>query len=105
MTKLFSYLGLAQRAGKLVSGEEAVEAAIRKGKVHLLIIAEDASLNTKSKFLNMARHRRIDYEILGMKEQLGMAIGKARRAVVGVVDRGFAETIHSHIGDSVEEKN
>ncbi|MEM5770693.1 MAG: ribosomal L7Ae/L30e/S12e/Gadd45 family protein, partial [Bacillota bacterium] len=39
-------LGLAQRAGKLLSGEGTVESALRRGKVKLLIIAEDASANT-----------------------------------------------------------
>jgi ribosomal protein L7Ae-like RNA K-turn-binding protein len=101
VTKLYSYLGLAQRAGKLVSGEEAVEAAVRRGRVRLVIIAADASSNTKAKFSNMAGHRRIDYVLVGDKDTLGKAIGKPQRAVIGVVDRGFASLIRG----LVEEKN
>ncbi len=99
--KLFSYLGLAQRAGKLVSGEGAVESAVRRGKVHLLIVAQDASLNTKAKFVNMARHRQIKYVLVGDKASLGAAVGKAQRAVIGVLDQGFASLIQG----MVEEKN
>ncbi|NLM39002.1 MAG: 50S ribosomal protein L7ae [Firmicutes bacterium] len=103
MNSILSLLGLAQRAGKLVSGEDAVEAAIRRDKVHLLIIAADASGNTQTKFENMAKYRDIDFAVWGEKEQLGMAIGKARRAIIGVTDRGFAKAIHSRL--AVEEKN
>ena len=103
MSSILSILGLAQRAGKLVSGEDAVEAAIRRGKVHLLIIADDASKNTQKKFQNMAEYRQMDVAVWGEKEQLGMAIGKARRAIIGVTDRGFAKTIRSRL--AVEEKN
>lgn len=44
--KFYNYLGLATRAGQVVSGEYAVEGAVRRGKVVLLIIAADASENT-----------------------------------------------------------
>jgi ribosomal protein L7Ae-like RNA K-turn-binding protein len=101
VTKLYSYLGLAQRAGKLTSGEGAVESAVRRGRVCLLIVAQDASLNTRAKFVNMAKHRHIDYVLAGEKAQLGMAVGKAQRAVIGVLDKGFAALIKG----LVEEKN
>ena len=48
--KFFSMLSLCQRAGRLVSGELPCENAVKSGKAKLLIIAEDASANTKKKF-------------------------------------------------------
>ena len=44
--KVISLLGLAERAGKIASGEFAAEKAVKIGKARLIIVAEDASDNT-----------------------------------------------------------
>lgn len=49
--KLLSMIGMAYKAGKIISGEDPVRKAIRKNSVKLLIIAEDASDNTKKGLL------------------------------------------------------
>ncbi|MGZ7246578.1 ribosomal L7Ae/L30e/S12e/Gadd45 family protein, partial [Streptococcus pyogenes] len=41
--KVLNLLGLAQRAGRLISGEELVVDAIRKGQAKLVFLAEDAA--------------------------------------------------------------
>ena len=56
MNKFFSLLGLCKRAGKLVAGEVAAEQAVRKKQAYLLILAQDASKNTKKKFTNKCKH-------------------------------------------------
>ena len=48
--KVYGTLGLAMKAGKVVSGEFMTEKAIRDGMASLVIVAEDASANTKKKF-------------------------------------------------------
>ena len=55
MHKFYSLLGLCKRAGKLAAGEVAAEQAVRKKTAYLLILAEDASANTKKKFRNPQR--------------------------------------------------
>lgn len=100
MSKLSSLLGFAQRAGKLVSGEEQVEGRIRRGRVCFLIIAQDCSNNTRLKFINMAENYEVPYACLGSKDELGQIIGKPQRAVVGVCDRKFATTIRAHLNTS-----
>ena len=52
MNKIYSLLGLCQKAGKIVSGEVGCEAAIKNKTAKLLLLAEDASENTKKKFQN-----------------------------------------------------
>ena len=47
MQKIHSLLGIAMRAGKLVSGEDGTMIDLKKGKLNLVIVAEDASNNTK----------------------------------------------------------
>ena len=42
MDKIHSLLGLAMRAGKLVSGEDATMLDLKKGKLNLIIVAGDA---------------------------------------------------------------
>ena len=45
--KVLGSLGLAMKAGDVVSGEFMTEKAIREGIAKLVIVAEDASGNTK----------------------------------------------------------
>ena len=48
LNKQLSLLGLAMKAGKVVSGEFAVEKYVKEGKsTSLVLVAEDASKNTK----------------------------------------------------------
>ena len=45
--KVLSMLGLAAKAGKVVSGEFSTEKAIKARKAYIVMVAEDASDNTK----------------------------------------------------------
>ncbi|MDY5023246.1 MAG: ribosomal L7Ae/L30e/S12e/Gadd45 family protein, partial [Blautia sp.] len=51
--KTMSLVGLATKAGKTASGEFSTEKAVKTGKAYLVLVAEDASENTKKKFRNM----------------------------------------------------
>ena len=83
-------LGLAQKAGKIASGDFAVKSALKGGKVKLLIIASDASDNSKKDIYYLAGLYSVKtIEILD-HEQLGMAIGKAKRTAIAVLDANFA---------------
>ena len=42
-------LGLAARAGRIVSGEFTVEKEVKSGRAYLVLIAEDASENNRKK--------------------------------------------------------
>ena len=41
-------LGLAQKAGKIVSGDFAVKSALKSGTVKLLVVAMDTAPNSKN---------------------------------------------------------
>jgi len=94
-------LGLACKAGRLVSGEDIVRNSVRKNKVKLMIISEDASENTKKRFLNAAEFYKVPVVIWGQKEVLGSSIGKSDRSVVGICDEGFKKSISSLLSDIV----
>lgn len=93
MTKIASLLGLAQKAGRIVSGEQTLEKALREGKIKFLLIASDAAENTEKKYVNLAKAARIECCAVMNKEQLGQAVGKQYRAAVGINDEGFGRAI------------
>lgn len=90
MSKVKLQLGLAQRAGKLATGDEIVLKAIRSRQARLVIVAVDASDNTKKKFRDKCKSYGISLAIGLTRSDLGESIGKAERVVVGVTDDGFA---------------
>jgi len=91
--KVYSYLGICQKAGKLASGEGFCEKAISSGEGKLIIIAQDASENTKKKFLNKAEYYNVPVYIRGDRAALSSAIGKINRPTVVVTDKGLSEKI------------
>ena len=91
--KVLSSLGMAQRAGRVASGELAVEKAVKSFRAHLVIVAEDASELTKKKIRNMASFYEVPVLIYGTKETLGQSLGKEMRASAAVLDPGFADSI------------
>ena len=93
MQKIHSLLGIAMRAGKLVSGEDGTMIDLKKGKLNLVIVAEDASNNTKKLFKDKSSFRHVNCIELSTKSDLGMSIGKDSRAVIGIKDIGFANKI------------
>lgn len=91
--KVLGLIGLSQKSGNVVSGEFSVETTVKEGKARLVLIATDASDNTKKKFRNMAEYRHIPYVEYGTKETLGHAMGRAERSSAAVTDQGFAKAI------------
>ena len=90
---VFSYLGLAYRAGKLVSGEEGVLKKIRSGEAVLVLIAADASPNTLKKYQDKCHYYRVPFLQCGSRTEFGRSIGKDGRVIVAVTDPGFAAMI------------
>lgn len=91
--KVLSLLGLAMRGRNLVSGEYQTLEAVRKGSAALVLIAEDASANTKKLFRDKCSHYGVPVREYGLKDELGRAIGKDMRSSLGVCDTGLAEAI------------
>ena len=95
--KIYSLLGLCQKAGKLVSGEFAVENAIKSGKACLVIVSGDASDNTAGKFRNKCDYYGVPFFMFGDKEMLGHAIGKEVRTSIAITDDGFAKSFQKNL--------
>lgn len=91
--KIYSFLSIAKKAGKLVSGYNSCEFDIKKDKCKLIIIAEDASQNTIEKFKNICSSRNVPFAIFGSKERLGTSIGKDEASVLGIKDDGMSRVV------------
>ncbi|HEY8499560.1 MAG TPA: ribosomal L7Ae/L30e/S12e/Gadd45 family protein [Clostridia bacterium] len=91
--KVYSFMGLAMKAGRLVSGGETCERAIKSGNVFLLVVSEDASDNTVKKFEDACKRREIPFYQFGKKEAIGRLLGKKIRSVVAVTDIQLARNL------------
>ena len=84
--KVLSYIGLATRARKSVSGEFSV----RKGKAKLVVVSEEASENTKKKIRSLCEYYKVPLYVACSSAELGSACGKEFRMSVAVEDEGLA---------------
>lgn len=91
--KVLSLVGLATKAGKIVSGEFSTEKSVKTGKGFLVLLAADSSENTKKKFQNMCDFYEVPMYLLSDKESLGRAMGKEFRASAAIQDENFAKAI------------
>ena len=92
--KVLSLIGLAMKAGRCASGEMMTESETKSGRAHLVIIASDASENTKKKFRDMCKFYKVPD-----KDTLGHAMGKEFRASLAILDEGFADGILKELKD------
>lgn len=79
MNRALSMISLATKAGKTKSGEFMTEKEVKEGRAHLVIVADDASDNTKKKFQNMCDFYKVPIYFFEDKDTLGHAMGKEFR--------------------------
>ena len=91
--RALSMLGIATKSGKTVTGEFSTEKAVKEGKAFLVIVASDASDNTKKKFRNMCDYYQVTMKEFADKDSLGAACGKDFRASLAVIDEGLSKAV------------
>ena len=91
--KILLLLGIAMKGRNLVSGEFQTLEAVKKGSAMLVIVAEDASDNTKKLFTDKCSFYKVPIQFFGTREALGRAIGKDFRSSLGVCEAGLADAI------------
>ena len=102
--KIKGYVGLAARAGRLVSGEDQIIKAAQTGKARRLLVDEDAGKNTRDRMERLARHYDLELSFL---HGLGNAIGRPERKAAALTDEGLEKailrTINEFRGGVLEE--
>ena len=103
-SKIRGLLGLATKAGKIISGFDAVGECIVKKKAKLVIVSKSASEKTKNNIKYLCERNNITCIEYGEINFLSEAIGKKNKAVICVKDVNFATAIKKFFdgGDIIE---
>lgn len=103
-TRVLRLLGLAMRAGKLALGEGRAEDSIRLKKGKLLILAADASDNTRKKFQDKCVYYHTPLLTVADRYELGACLGREFAVVAAVEDVGFAKRLSELCAESNDER-
>lgn len=95
--KVYGMLGLAAKAGKVASGEFSTDKMVSCGRAYLVLVAEDASDNTKKKFRNTCAHYKVPFYLFSDKETLGHVIGREMRTSLAIIEEGFARAVERQL--------
>jgi ribosomal protein L7Ae-like RNA K-turn-binding protein len=96
--RILGYLGLANRAGKVISGGSMVSDAIKGShKPGLILIARDVSAPIGDKIETLARVHRIACLRILTKNDFGAILGKAPRSAVAIPPGGFVVQLSHEI--------
>jgi predicted RNA-binding protein YlxR (DUF448 family)/ribosomal protein L7Ae-like RNA K-turn-binding protein len=96
--RILGYLGLANRAGKVISGGSMVSEAIRGAqKPGLILVAKDVSASIGDKIVSLAAVHRIACIHIMTKDDFGAILGKAPRSAVAVRAGGFVVQLRHEI--------
>lgn len=93
--RIGALLAMAAKAGKISAGLSAVEDALQKGRVRLLVYATDISAGTKDKVLASGGSSMPSQVICFTTAELGPIIGRELIGVIGITDQGFAEALQN----------
>lgn len=102
--KVDSYLGFAKKSGQLVTGTQTCGINIDKGKLKLLIIAEDTAEGSKEKMIRQARQKGLEYRVYGKRDELSHLVGSEGSCIFGIKDGNFAEVIVREIDENEKDK-
>lgn len=98
--KALNLLGMAYRARKLITGEDAVIRALQsKSKVYIVFVASDASSNTLDKFEKKCFFYKTAFETKFTTDEISKAIGKGLAKIVAVTDQGFYDSFRKLLSE------
>lgn len=88
--RVLSSLGLAKRAGKVITGTEMVQDAVRSGKALMVIAASDISDNSRKKLTNTCAHYNTELFEYADMQMLSAALGQKKLITsVAITDENF----------------
>ncbi len=90
MDKALNLISLAQKAGKIKTGEYLTTKAVKEGTACLVIIAEDTSEKSTKRIESLCDLFETKHCVYGNKEKLGHFTGNRDKSVICITDEGFA---------------
>lgn len=97
--KALNMIGLAQRAGKLISGDERVEKAVKNGQAQVIICADDVSENTLSRYQHYSENYNTPIVFPFDSMAMSQALGK-KRSICCITDHGITKKFLSYFAES-----
>lgn len=98
MKKYEGVIGLAKRAGKLATGTESVLDAVRAKKSALVLVASDASEDTKKRISDKCAFYDGRYIVLPTtKSELGGVLGRNDTATAAFLDASFVKAFETSL--------
>jgi ribosomal protein L7Ae-like RNA K-turn-binding protein len=91
-------LGLAQRAGVVVTGIAETRSALGAGELALVLLARDASAAQLDKVRPLLRHREVPMRWISGRAALGHALGRGPASAAGIGAGGFAARLLELLG-------
>lgn len=98
--KALNLIGLAMRAGKVISGTDTVLADLKKNKVKVIILANDLHENSSEKIARAAQNAKVEVINIFTAQEIAHAIGKDRK-VLALTDAGFYKALTKKINEGV----
>ncbi len=90
--KVKSLIAMAAKAGKLAAGYSAVNDALEKDRLEMILYAGDIAEGTRERFSN-ERAASLPRATLFTRDELGKILSRELVAVVGIEDKGFAGAV------------
>jgi predicted RNA-binding protein YlxR (DUF448 family)/ribosomal protein L30E len=95
--RIASYLSLANKAGKVVSGTDMVLDAMKHRSLGIVFIASDISVDIGAKVKGQLLRAGVESISIFDKDRLGALIGKGLRSVVAVEGSGFIRSLRQEM--------
>jgi len=95
--KVLGLLGISTKAGQLIFGTDSCMEAIKNKKIHIVILADDASDRTKKHFVEVCKQYDVPIAIYSNIAELSKSIGKVNKAVIGIKDKNLANEISKYV--------
>jgi predicted RNA-binding protein YlxR (DUF448 family)/ribosomal protein L7Ae-like RNA K-turn-binding protein len=91
--RIFGLLGIARKAGAVISGTSQLQAAFGRQEIKYLIIAEDVADGSVEKITRQAEQEKVQWVRFSSQELLGQIAGRENRNCIGITDKQFAELL------------
>ena len=98
---IYKMLGLSVKAGGAVFGEGAAKDSIRANTSRLIIVAGDASSNTKKKFRQSCNFYQAPYFEFGDRYSLGKACGRSFAVVISITNESLGSRLIGLLSESL----
>ena len=96
--RILGFIGLANRAGKVISGGSMVSDAVKSGhKPGLILVAKDVSASVGEKIVILATVHHVACIHIMTKDEFGAILGKAPRSAVAIKAGGFVAQLKHEI--------